>query len=48
MKKHIASVYAGKNLFEYKICDKNFANKFTLTTHTASIHEQKSIQMLNL
>ena len=24
-----------------KICDKNFANKFTLTTHTASVHEDR-------
>ena len=41
MKKHIASVHAGKKLFECKICDKNFANKFTLTTHTASVHEDR-------
>ena len=41
MKKHIASVHAGKKLFERRICDKNFANKFTLTTHTASVHEDR-------
>ena len=41
MKKHIVLVHAGKKIFECKICDKNFANKFTLTTHTASVHEER-------
>ena len=39
MKKQIASVHEGNKLFEYMT--KPLANKFTLTTHTASVHEER-------